>query len=980
MKTRWIIMGLAIAAVLVLGWFGRGWYVGLKQDKLHLLEADLEKPDPHERLHAAEVILRLDPVHPGARMARVKASLALGNMDAARAGLRNMLDDEAFPDRKELLILQFETTLDETSDMIEASTPASADLTENRVTPLLDEAAMARKQLAEMDLAPRETLIMEARELDQRSELLHLKMRSAKLDLARSTSAMLDTEAERLNRELLELARVIKTTDQRLAGICDSARRSDHSDVRPLVPMFHAQLRGLNFEAARKTAARLSVFDAIPESLATDVADSLLNIERLYGEPEAADDIATAERLLTHPSIKNSTDLRLRLTLASLRLQQRRFEDADAIATDILRSFDGHPRATCIRARALTGLDRPEEAMTILSNLNEKIRSADIFMAMAEACRAMRSDDRAIPFYRQAIQKDPDSLRARIGLIECAVRTTGINDAEPDIRIAMRLNAGHPLVRSLRAQLLVERCDPQEIRTLLRDRAREGAWSASWLDVAIAVSLALDDTVLTTKLIAQAKQSDANDLALIAEQAVKYNSADRLDAESRSNREKLAQSARDDADHRAECAFALIRALHKFVPADPLAEAGPAPSEAMRWAERHAAAVAAAVDPNAAPRAIDATDVKQNVFLADTLEVASELLKAAAARWPSRSELRELQAHVELWLDRPERAADACNRVASELALEPELLAAIKKHTSPDATVASASSATEQDIAPTAMLINLRNTIAAGDTARAKHDLIRLLTAHPRAELACVLLLGELAKKNRPADGDGLLEAIEPTSPKVSRLAMARWLAATARPGDALTQANVYLRGEDRDSQLRRRATEVAIRAKLALGASEQAASFLESLGTIVADDRFELRLGAIDARLAANRLDTASSDMSRLLSTADIPARELDMMLERAFAFMERPRFTNFVETVLTADPANQLVRLYKAESLRAENKLEDAMTIAKSVFELNPNAARAAVLQARMEAQAGRLNEAQKMYTLVIKLDGPAAAVAKA
>lgn len=980
MKMRWLIVGFVVAAVLVLGWVGRDWYAGVKREKLRLLEVDLDKPDPNERLHAAEVILRLDPVHAGARMARVKASLALGNMDAVRAGLRDMLDDETFPDRKELFLLQFETLLNESADMIDSSTPASSDLTETRVTPMLDEAASARKELAEMDMAPREAVIMEARELDQRAELLHLRMRAARLDLARSTSAMLEVEADRLNREMLEMARSIKTTDQRLASICESARQSDHSDVRPLVPIFHTQLRARAFDAARKTAGRISVFDVISDSLATDVADSLLNIERLYGEPESPEDIDTAERLLTHPSIKHSKDLRLRLTLSTLRLRQRRFEDANAIATEILQSFDGHPRATCIRARALTGLDRPEEAMTILSNLNEKFRSADIFMAMAEACRAMRSEDRAIPFYRQALQKDPDNLRARIGLIESSVRTTGINDAEPDIRIAMKLNPGHPLVRSLRSQLLVERCDPQEIRTLIRDRVREGAWTPAWLDVAIAVSLALDDTVLTTRFIGLAKQQTPNDLVLIAEQAVKYNSAERLDSEGRQNREKLAQASWNDADHRAETAFAMVRALHKLMPADPLAEAGPVPSEALQMAARHAAAASATADPNAAPWPIDPRDITQNIFLADTTETASELLKASIARWPARAELRELQAQVELWLNRPEHALAASKRVPDDLALEPALLGAIKTHASRPTGEATDASLNSQDVSPTAMLIKLRTTLAAGDKERTTRELSRLLAAHPRAEPACLLVLADVAKRNKPAEGDALLQELEKVSPKVSRLAMARWLVATSRPGDALTQSNVYLRGEDRDSHVRRRATEVAVRAKLALGASEQAASFLESLGTLVTDDRIELRLASIDARLASKRLDAASSEMSRMLATPDIPMRELDMMLARAFSFMDRPRFTNFVETVLTADPASQLARLYKAESLRAENKHDDAMAIARSVFEANPQMARAAVLCARLDARAGRLDDAKKMYASAVKLDGPAADTASA
>lgn len=478
------IVGVTLAILLVVsGWFYRSHR---RDSAMAQAQARLTHPQPGQRLQAAEIILRYWPSDEPALLAQSQALNELGRYLPARRSLDRLTKHSETSVRLPAWQHLADSCLGQAHEAMSDAQATNYDLVATQVEPLLLETDGIVKALAVEATAQADRAVIEARLLDARMELASIRLRSFDLQWNKARAVQETQEVHAVAAQAGQWQKQHQDIQKQLESHCQRSLVRYPQDGRLRYQLFRLRLAQNDWPAARKIAGEIGTLANVPWSIRLAVADELLNMPDWHDQPLDSWDVTLAAKLLT--SLEESKPQGLAsLPDVQLALAQKQYDSALSQVHAILAIAEGHPRAMCLKAQALIGLGRADEAVRLLVPLNDRVRQVLVRQTLGRAYVAAGQVRQGRELWRQAIDMNPQRLSARLLLAQSLADDAMVLSGESDILQAYRDHPNHPQVLALYVRLLAEKNDAVKLLPLLNQRTQ--SFQADEAQVAAAMTL-----------------------------------------------------------------------------------------------------------------------------------------------------------------------------------------------------------------------------------------------------------------------------------------------------------------------------------------------------------------------------------------------------------------------------------------------------------------------------------------------------------
>ena len=955
---------LSVCALVIIGLFAVGawrakvWYDGYAARKLERFESELNDNDPQVRQNAARGILNHDPDRQDVKLILTKSLMERGRFGQARDLLRVMMTARTtlVEQRSEILTMHADCYLTEAENTVASSAAESADLIAPEVTKLLNEVDAVRDLLEAHPNGKVVASIISARKLDVRSSLLRLELKHITKGFADAQLAGSDHTMRLTGVRMSALQSEIDQIDRRLVRLCKAAIDIDETRSDPFRILFLVHLRRGEVEEARSVASRVADKQQVDRALAGDIADRLIFMEYYYHLETTGREIAIARRLVMHENPVGPDTLRRHdIARIGLALYEGRSAEAETLGRKIVDALGSTPRVAALVGEAMVDQGKPDKAVELLFPFEERVRSHLIRNALAKAYLQQKRPDRALEMLRLSLELNDQDIEARLLLVQTLAGQGHIVEAEPDIARLAEIAPFHSGVLGFQARLEVERDGIDGKVKLLNKRVGEKRVEASWRDLALVAAMVLDDHERVRRLsdeILQRRHGDV--LALVA---------------------KAWQET--EAERRTMMAGIVVRVILEQFDADPLLHPHspkvPALGEMLKYTSNaNGVAVVAPRDPDR---------VMESQFVPWAEQLALQLVEAGLERWPDQQRLVLLAAELNLWLDQGDEVRKWLKRYRPESDSNSgqAMVAFLDGEFEKAEKVLSSLLEENSDSSPTCRLLALAVALGRKDSTAAHEAMRQMLRHHPWAELATLWAIRDALRNNDSDRADAWIDLIQSFNPKMMLLARGRRHLWHGRYNEALHDVELVVRGESTSSDVRFRAAEIRAQANLYSSRIELALGSFESMAIAAKHAKVEMKIGTADALLFAGRQRGAIVTISKLLTEGEASPRWRDRLLARALVVMENERARTVIDSMLTYQPKDELLLLYKARVLVAAGDVPGAEMLVKRVLISRPDAPRALMAMADLAGRLGRNDEAAAIYRKLIKRGGHSASAAE-
>ena len=915
---RRLIIGVT---VLIVALAGGVWLISISRqqdsaEQVEKLSDRLDSPDPTARLRAAEGILQHDPGHEEAAVVRIESLMAMGRHSLARDLLIDLEHELPKSLHGDVLAMYAESCLSEAEVWVVSSTVNAIGETANRFDVLVDEADLTREDLRRVGVDERVVDRLRAKSLYVRGAMLRLRLRREMEEATKINAVDLGNTSNPKNASIEDFEQRIAVLDSELVKLCGRLMATDTLDPWPRQLLFQMRIDTKDLEAARRVASGLIDLPQIEASQAGKFVNVLLDLEVVCSGYSSEQDVEISRRLLNHPSLDSPIDINHRIASARLALRDGRNEDAESVLRDVLKQHRMHPTATCLLAHSLIGQDRGGEAIRLVRPLNQRVRSARVRYALADAMLAEGETEQGRELLRQCLEIRPGYLPAAIRLTQSLVESGYITEAERDINAAIEINADHPEVLRLWMTLLVEKLDRAGMIRLIEKRFTDDPVPFGWENVALALTMVANDVPLASSLIdGRLAQNPGDTIALLGEVWLST-----------------------DLYRRFNISGVLARAILDELDADPLMK--PVPTVVYSKQDSAQGIIGGP----------DETIPTPGRYVAWPTDVALDVVTVALERWPNEAVLIDLAARLSLWTGQTELA-----------------------------DIISDDSANGHPPVQTKQWAGLVNALDRNEYNEAKTILMDMLANSPWPERAWLLAMQDLVIYDDNAQlAFEWLEEAEKANPRLIGLMRSRVNIHLGHAAVATHDFKRLLYDEGSDTEFRLLASDVLARERLASGSIEPAVSVFEDLALSVHDQRAALQIAALDILLENKRTRTAVISLRALLADGQIKPRWRDEALARALTVMGPTRFMGMVNGLLESSGDDPLLLYYKALALGQTGQDKEAEEIMTNLLDANPDAIRVVMELGRLAASNGRIAEAIPFFQRVVAHGGRIAASA--
>ena len=382
MSRRTATILMIIAGALVALWAIGAYYQRYNLASLAQAETRLDHADPAIRRMAAQRILLIDPRRIDVRFIKAEAEIERCEFVDARQTLDWLFahDDALSPaDLRTTYRLLIESYLDEALLRVTGASRNASEYIAEHVEPLLQRAREAHGTFAALPGVGTDAMLLEARHIDVTAGLDRLKLARARLELAKMEGVSFEDEIDTYAMQVTELTESVAELDRRLIDLCRRIIEAEPGNLAPRRLLFRLRLNRGEFDVARAEAEAMAAVPQLSYAAAGEVADRLLNLDRLYAQPTTKNDLALARSLIEHDGLIGVPELNYMLARADLALRDGEAERAEQLALEIRTDsrYRDNLRATCLWAMALVRQGRAVEAAQKLQRVYETVRSAE---------------------------------------------------------------------------------------------------------------------------------------------------------------------------------------------------------------------------------------------------------------------------------------------------------------------------------------------------------------------------------------------------------------------------------------------------------------------------------------------------------------------------------------------------------------------------------------------------------------------------
>lgn len=931
------------------------WRAEAQREQHEQYQRNIANADPYKRLLAAEGLLRRDPTVIENRMVRVTALMELNRHAEARDELQGLIEKGA-PDMERYLVLQINSYLAEAEKLV-----GGAD--RQRSTTLVErvEAMMAGVQSQAKLITSRgggfSQLLISARRLDVLVSAHRFALESKRVELTKARIGGIQQSVETLGLEVTEMEKRVKGFDDELIQSCNRLMTMQPTHPQPVELLFQCHLRRGEFSQARSLAKMLSTWETIPSETVAKISDALMDLETAYGEPVTAADIELAGALLNHPKQTGAPSIHHDLALATYAIHMGDAARALKIAQGIVAQEWLHSRALCIAARSAIIDGNPARAVEILQKYTELKRDPLVRYTLGLAYLAA-GEPRQISLGQEALRQtldiEPNHLPARLRLIESLASTGFLLEASDDILIVEAISPRHPRVLALKMHLAVESEDLGTIAKLIEKQLASDGATLRAESVAMVVGMILDDVPRVQRFMSELAATTPDDIFVLA--AGRWL--------------KLAPL------RRGRIAPVVARTLLAFVNRDPLRvplrPVVPAFGTLARATGAEAAAPLPALDSLVGTR-----------FVARPLDLALALTEASLDQWPLSAPLISAAIELNIWLQRVPAAREWHRKFPPHVepaqdSLEAAMASYLEgRFDDLHAKVAQAGVKNHGAMTPTHRLLDLDIALRTQDAKKISESLTRLLQSHPWAEQALLMVVIDALRRDQPDRAYALLGSVEQVNPQLANLSRGRLNVGAGRAADALHDTEKVLANENVDSEIRRWAAEVQVRAHLLLDQQANAVGVFDQLALTLKEHQADAAQASADVLLAYGKAVAAAEVLSEVISRPDNSPRVLDQLLARAQTVMKPTRLRSLVDTLLSYRPGEPVLLLYQAQATSYEDDIV-AERIFKTLLSRYPQSPRVLMEMAEMMRRV-QPDEAVRIYTALSKKGGRVGSVAQ-